>query len=284
MPAVDISESTDLIQAVEFRGGNRHDISPFAVTPRLASIAELDELYNHGKARFILRKGALVSDSMRLNSRIEYDRRPFNYQVALSTPPMLLQERVIATDQCKTGLGSISINNTWGNTIEGIMCQAPFTCDEALMTKSTELTVCRRTPTVAEQSNSSFTFFGQSPVTVPVALTPTPNAWCFAEFLQSIAEANILVRNGEVFQTKNYVDGSTRYITLVLNAFSSEYGIASQVLKFLLLGTKISVFFVSVPRYLLSNAKGTCFTSTNTDTGAQIKVSAAFGSDHNIYF
>ena len=84
--------------------------------------------------------------------------------------------------------------------------------------------------------------------------------------VRAVHEVNFDVRHGEVFQTKNYVDGSTRYITLVLNAFSSEYGIASQVLKFLLLGTKISVFFVSVPRYLLSNAKGTCFTSTKVQT------------------
>ena len=243
LPPVDISGSTDLIQAVEFRGGNRHDISPFAVAPKILSTAELGELYNHGKARFIFRKGALVSDSIRLNSRIEYDRRPFNYQVALSAPPMLLQERVISTDHCKTGLGSNFINKTWGDTISGIMCQPPFECDDVLMTTPTELIVCTsKTLTEAEnQSNSSITFFGQQVLQVPVALTPTPNSFVFPEFLQSIADANILVRNDEVFSTKNYIDGSTRYITLLVNTFSSEYGIASQIKVSASFGSYITV-------------------------------------------
>ena len=89
VPPVDSSGSTDLIQAVEFRGfgtenfeTKRYDISSISVTPMFVSAVDLQALYNKGKGRFRMRQGARVPDHLRLDSRLEYERRPFNYPVA----------------------------------------------------------------------------------------------------------------------------------------------------------------------------------------------------------
>jgi hypothetical protein len=89
VPPVDSSGSTDLIQAVEFRGfgtenfeTKRYDISSISVTPMFVPVVDLQALYNKGKGRFRMRQGARVPDHLRLDSRLEYERRPFNYPVA----------------------------------------------------------------------------------------------------------------------------------------------------------------------------------------------------------
>jgi hypothetical protein len=88
VPPVDSSGSTDLIQAVEFRGfgtenfeTKRYDISSISVTPMFMSAVDLQALYNKGKGHFRVRQGARVPDHLRLDSRLEYERRPFNYPV-----------------------------------------------------------------------------------------------------------------------------------------------------------------------------------------------------------
>ncbi len=93
VPPVDSSGSTDLIQAVEFRGfgtenfeTKRYDISSISVTPMFVSAVDLQALYNKGKGRFRMRQGARVPDHLRLDSRFEYERRPFNYPVAHTHP------------------------------------------------------------------------------------------------------------------------------------------------------------------------------------------------------
>ena len=96
VPPVDSSGSTDLIQAVEFRGfgtenfeTKRYDISSISVTPMFVSAVDLQALYNKGKGRFRMRQGARLPDHLRLDSRFEYERRPFNYPVAHTLYPLL---------------------------------------------------------------------------------------------------------------------------------------------------------------------------------------------------
>ena len=95
-PPVDSSGSTDLIQAVEFRGfgtenfeTKRYDISSISVTPMFVPVVDLQALYNKGKRSFRMRQGARVPDHLRLDSRLEYERRPFNYPVAHTHSPLL---------------------------------------------------------------------------------------------------------------------------------------------------------------------------------------------------
>ena len=89
VPPVDSSGSTDLIQAVEFRGfgtenfeTKRYDISSISVTPMFVPVVDLQALYNKGKGRFRMRQGARVPDHLRIDSRLEYERRLFNYPLA----------------------------------------------------------------------------------------------------------------------------------------------------------------------------------------------------------
>ena len=70
---------------------------------------------------------------------------------------------------------------------------------------------------------------GQPSLVIPEGLAPTTINVVFPEFLQSVADAKILVRNGEMFSTADYIDSQTQSITLLVNTFSAEYGIASTI-------------------------------------------------------
>ena len=109
VPPVDSSGSTDLIQAVEFRGfgtenfeTKRYDISSISVTPMFVPVVDLQALYNKGKGHFRVRQGARVPDHLRLDSHLEYERRPFNYPVAhtytrLSYTHTLIYTHILST-------------------------------------------------------------------------------------------------------------------------------------------------------------------------------------------
>ena len=119
-------------------------MSSIAVTPTLVPLKELQQLYNKGSFNFRVRRGARVPDFTRLNARIEYDRLPFNYQVALVAPPIVLQERAARTDACNTRLGRLFLNATWQETVAGGKCENPYECDEELLNSSTALLACGR--------------------------------------------------------------------------------------------------------------------------------------------
>ena len=51
----------------------------------------------------------------------------------------------------------------------------------------------------------------------------------FYEFLTSITDAPILVRNGATYETSSFVDAQTTSITVAMVAFAPEYGLASTI-------------------------------------------------------
>ena len=63
----------------------------------------------------------------------------------------------------------------------------------------------------------------------------------FYEFLQSITNSEILVRNNEQFETNAFIDTQTKSITVAMVAFSAEYGIASIISITALLSTDVKV-------------------------------------------
>ena len=63
-------------------------------------------------------------------------------------------------------------------------------------------------------------FFGRS----PQLLVGKMQSW---EFLQSITDSQVLVRDGQSFYTQNFIDPMTSAVSVVMTTFAPQYGIAS---------------------------------------------------------
>ena len=63
-------------------------------------------------------------------------------------------------------------------------------------------------------------FFGRTPIELKGALV-------FAEFMQTIVESKIVVRDLEPIETQSFIDSQTREVQISMTVFSAQHGIAS---------------------------------------------------------
>ena len=134
----------------------------------------------------------------------------YTYPVSLVSPPILLQTRLESTDTCKNELGTVFLGKMWNDTVFGVACESPYECDEDIRSDSTELMSCSR-------DSAASSFFGQTPLELGGQLR-------FYEFLQSITDAPILVRNG-TFDTSTFLDAQTTSVTIAMVCFRFVKGI-----------------------------------------------------------
>lgn len=111
--------------------------------------------------------------------------------------------------------------------MQGGACRLPYECDEDLKNQSTALLACSadRSPT---------TFFGHA----QKDLGGKPQ---FYEFLQSITDASILVRDGKPLETDGYIDAQTKSVAVTMISYAADFGIASTISITALLGSAVSV-------------------------------------------
>eukprot|EP00802_Teleaulax_amphioxeia_P000854 Tamp_00855.p1 GENE.Tamp_00855~~Tamp_00855.p1 ORF type:complete len:623 (+),score=66.37 Tamp_00855:3456-5324(+) len=216
--APDWSQSPKFIEGILLTKGTM--ISPIDITSTgPVPLKHLQTLYYSQLKKIRLRMGPSVSDEDRMAKPIEYDRRIFTSPLALIAPPIILQERKTSSSQCNNDLGTSYLNNLWNTTVSGVQCSFPFKCDAMLLQSASNLVTCVTDETRHEVVRDK-RFFGKS----PQLLNGKTQAW---EFLQSIADAEVLVRDGDSFYTKNFIDQMTSAVTIVLTTFAPQHGIAS---------------------------------------------------------
>jgi len=175
-------------------------MSPIEITSSPLSVKDMQTRYYNRKNDFRVRRGPAVDDKTRLTDTIPYQRKMSSYTASLVGPPLLLQTRVEKTDICRNKLGTIYQKKLWDDVITGVPCELPYRCDDALLESSTSMMSC--------SSNATpLSFFGGNPLKIR-------NKLQFYEFLHSITDAPILVRNGETFETSNFLDAQTTSVTV----------------------------------------------------------------------
>jgi len=219
----------EMIQGIQFPGDLF--VSPIQVLSTAITRKAVQSSFYSQRSKFAAREGPLISDDQRMTDSIAYDRRTFSYPMMLVSPPIVLQTRVKKTKECsRSKLGSDFQNYLWNSTVQGVVCAPPYECDEALINASTSLLACLD----AETSNS---FFGRAPQMLRGTLQ-------FAEFLQSVTEAPLLVREGTVCPTSSKLDAQTRQVVVQMVVFAPDHGVASTIKITGDLSTQIQVSFV----------------------------------------
>jgi len=207
-------DDPEMIQGIQFPGNML--VSPLEVSAQALPLKAVQKSFYSQRGRYQLRKGPKVTDTERMESRIDYDRQTYTYPILLVGPPIVLQSRVGKTANCsRSTLGRDIQQYIWNGTIMGSTCAAPFSCDQGLMLSSTSLMACS-----ADDTPDSF--FGRSPQMLDGEMQ-------FPEFLMSITDSPLLVRNDTVYPTASYIDAQTRKITVKMVVFSPDVGVASTI-------------------------------------------------------
>ena len=167
-------------------------------------------------ARYRFRPGPA---SRRAPSGIQYDRAKKMSSLTLVAPPLVLMRRRTQSSNCSTALGSAYVKSLWQSTVTGVTCQSPYQCDSALLQEPTELLSCS-----LDEREGNSSFFGKEPLLQRNGSADSaPQFW---EFLQSIADASVLVRD-QVYFTSNFIDAQTSTVRITMVSFAAEHGIAS---------------------------------------------------------
>jgi len=133
-------EEEEFIQAISFSSNIL--MSPIDVQARALSQKEVQKMVYQDKAMFRWRRGPLMVDSFRLESRISHIRTAFASPGVLVSPPILFQKRRQRSLDCSTELGSVFQQHAWRNAVDGVMCKEPFECPEDLLNSSLSLLSC----------------------------------------------------------------------------------------------------------------------------------------------
>ena len=165
-----------------------------------------------------MRHGPASLDEDRLSSTVDYQTPPggFPYPVSLVAPPILLESRRTGTrtTDCRYMLG-FEYNAKILDTAVSVTCHSPYSCSENVMTNPTSLMAC-------SSNDLPSRFFGQEHIHFGGRLQ-------FYEFLQSIVDTPLLVRDKVPKSTRTFLDSQTDSISCVMIAYSPEYGIVSTI-------------------------------------------------------
>ena len=222
-------ETMDFIQGITVPGGVV--MSPIEVTASPLSVKQLQESYYTNRGKFSIRRGPASFDEDRLGSPIQYDLPPggFPHPVSLVSPPIVLQTRSLRTDKCAYALG-VEYNKKIWDDVRIKTCAPPYECPAEILTNSTSLVTC------SVDDASPAVFFGKQ-------FKSWDGLNQFSEFLQSIADSPVLVRAGEPQYTSAFIDSQTKQITIIMIAYSLQYGIASSISIVGKFSTVVSVDF-----------------------------------------
>jgi len=193
-------------------------ISSVQVQDTAVPTKRLLQRYYDEVARYRLRRGPA---SKRPPSGIQYDRAKKLSSLTLVAPPLVLMKRRSPSSNCSTQIGSAYVKSLWQSTVTGVTCQSPYRCDSALLGEPTELLSCSLD---VRKRNGNASFFGKEPLLQHHGSTDsTPQFW---EFLQSITDASVLVRD-QVYFTSNFIDAQTSDVRITMVSFAADHGIAS---------------------------------------------------------
>ena len=229
-----MDEAQDFVQGITVPGGVV--MSPIEVISRPLTVKELQEDFYDSRNRLALRRGPASTDEERLSATISYDLPPagFPFPVSLVSPPLVLQKRIAKAASCTYALGNEYNLKVWEEIVNKT-CAPPFECPNSLLQNSSDLMTCLSSETPSH-------FFGKKSF-------PRKGKVVFAEFLQSIADSSVLVRDGNAQFSDAFVDAQTESVEVIMIGYAPQYGAVSTISIFADFSTDITMNF-QVQHYL----------------------------------
>jgi hypothetical protein len=184
-------------------------MSPVLVRAGVVPMSQLQQEYYEGKVEYELRRGPRVPDRERYEL-IDLEPEPYASAGYLIAPPIVLQQRKMPSSQCATKLGTAALGIAKEDVVKGPACTAPYTCDDDL-----GMFTCNA-------DSSPETHFGKAQTTVN-------GDEFFWEFLTSITDVPILVRDRKQYSTTQFIDMQTTDLRVIFLVVAPKVGIITLV-------------------------------------------------------
>jgi len=221
------ADSGEFLQGIAFS----HELLVSSVRIRRYAVPEkiLQKEFYANRPAMRLRSGPKQRDETRLTEAITYLEKPYTATGFLLAPPLLLQERVGKTDQCTSELGSTAIRSTWEDITRGFHCSTPFACSSLLMASPLQIASCSKADDAGRLfGRGRHHFAGRNR---------------FAEFLSSITDGPVVVRQGQVYETERFIDGQTHATEVVMTLVSPDKAVVSTLTVTAHVGTEVKVSY-----------------------------------------
>eukprot|EP00930_Biecheleria_cincta_P090995 TRINITY_DN8047_c0_g1_i8.p1 TRINITY_DN8047_c0_g1~~TRINITY_DN8047_c0_g1_i8.p1 ORF type:complete len:1707 (+),score=239.26 TRINITY_DN8047_c0_g1_i8:19-5139(+) len=218
------SRNANFLEAISF--SSEMLISPVEFRSTALHVSDLQSFHYNEHARMKRRTGPSRSDAERLQAQLMYSREPFQEPSFLVAPPILQQVRIQKSTECSSDAGRFALERMWEQALS-TRCHLPFTCDADLKADPTSLLACGGAHRSRHDDDLAPKWFGQEP---HVALAGDLEGFhVYTEFLVSITDMPVLVREDRALRTQAYIDQQTTHMAVQLVLFAPEHGIISEV-------------------------------------------------------
>jgi hypothetical protein len=188
-------------------------MSPMRVRAGVVPVSQLQTEYYEGKVEYALRRGPRIP-AMERYELLELEPEPYASAGYLIAPPIVLQQRASPSKECQTKLGTAALGIAKEDVVSGPACTAPYECNNDIKEKG--MFTCR------DDNTSPVKHFGKS----AKAVNGDDYFW---EFLTSITDVPILVRDKQQYRTDQFIDMQTTQLRVVFLVVAPKVGMITLV-------------------------------------------------------
>ena len=186
-------------------------ISPIMMIPEYKTRRELQEEFLKNVDHMRVRKGPLVADRERLETKIPVEKADYVQKSVLMAPPILFQTMARKTNACPFKYSSIFVEKIYSQALTNKCDASVYDCDEAIMTQNESVFSC------IGDNEENASFFGIPP------LEFSGNVG-YADFLYAIAD-NAFIHRDSFSSTKEFINSATREAQVVAVFFTPSSGL-----------------------------------------------------------
>ena len=187
-------------------------ISGVEVIPTALSHLETTLTFYRQRGLYALRPGPLRTRKERLASPIHYDQTLYTAPAFLIAPPIVRVDQQSKESDCSAASFGSRANERVRRVANSTICQPPYECSSDLSEPTTLLS--------CSSALSPSTHLGQ---TLPAGHQK------FTEFLATVADVSMLLREGVAIDTAEFVNAQTVDLELILVVVSPQFGIVSRI-------------------------------------------------------
>ena len=205
------SDTNSFFQAIEINTPML--ISPIMMVPQYRTPKQLQEMYIQNFNEMSTRKGPLVTNRERINTRVPVDKADFAERSTLMSAPIIFQTRARKTATCPFSYSTRFIQNMHVKAVEENCDGSIYACDDSVVSRAEEIMACMGKIEVND------TYFG---------ITPTlfNGKTGYADFLASITDSPFLFRDG-IVSTDTFINSATQKVEVVFVFFTPRSGLVS---------------------------------------------------------
>ena len=175
---------------------------------------------------------------------------PFNSRGYLLAPPLVLQKRQARTQLCATAMATNLLSSVRSTVMQQRCTNGTYQCPDEASQARGELESKAFLPSCTDGAADGKTHFGRPSRGIGRAICSASRLRggardneFFIEFIDTVTEIPVLVRNGTTYKTETYIDPSTAEVCVLFVLGSPQAGLLSLLTIRAMVSEKVEVLY-----------------------------------------